>query len=323
MLSALVLAGVTILRMATIAPDGTLFTRELRSFARDVEQGTEGRVQVKWFVSGIAGDDLQMLSRMERGQLDGAASPGVACFKLAPAMRVTRVPGLFHSRGEAAYTLQQLRPTLDAEYNKAGYELIAMAGMGPEVMLTRAPLSTFEEMKKLRLWRWDIDQPGVVLARAMGLNVVPMGYDQATRAFDERTVDAIMAFPTAALAMQWSTHAKYLVDLPFGFYWGCLLLSTRAMGKLPIEQQRVVRAAGAKLAVRMEQSGAEQDAQLLGGLFAKQGLKTVPVSAGLRSEFLSVAREARDRAAGTIVPRELLDRVLAILADYRQEHGHH
>src|SRR5437870_3661048 len=83
-----------VLRLGTVAPDGTAWARELRSFGRDVESGTHGAVRVKFYFGSIAGDEIAALDRIRRGQLDGMAS-GVACHRIMPSLRVTRIAGLF------------------------------------------------------------------------------------------------------------------------------------------------------------------------------------------------------------------------------------
>jgi hypothetical protein len=64
-----------------------------------------------------------------------------------------------------------------------------------------------------------------------------------------------------------------------------------------------------------------QDDALLGGILAKQGLRTVPVSDRFRSEFFEAAREARTKYPSSVVPEPLLQTVLSWLADYRAEHA--
>src|SRR4051812_8506312 len=85
------------LRIATIAPDGTAYAREARALGRDLETETGGQVRIKWYFGGVAGNEMQMLDRIKRDQLDGAVSAGMMCRVLAPTMRVFGVLGLFQS----------------------------------------------------------------------------------------------------------------------------------------------------------------------------------------------------------------------------------
>ena len=108
-------ADTTVLRMAAIAPDGTSWARELKAFARDVEARTDGAVKVKWYLGGIAGEEYESLDRINRDQLDGAAG-AMICDKLAPTLRVLRVPGLVRDRAEALHVINSLRAPIDGEF---------------------------------------------------------------------------------------------------------------------------------------------------------------------------------------------------------------
>ena len=68
------------LRFGTLVPDGTAWARELKAFAREVEDVAHQRIKFYW--GGIAGDEREMIARIKRGQLDGAA--GAVC---APSWR--------------------------------------------------------------------------------------------------------------------------------------------------------------------------------------------------------------------------------------------
>src|SRR3954463_7446180 len=92
-------AEVPTLRLATIAPEGSAWARELAAYARDVDESTHGAVRIKIYYSGIAGDEFTVLDRIRREQLDGALA-SESCTRLAPSMKVTRIVGLFQTREE-------------------------------------------------------------------------------------------------------------------------------------------------------------------------------------------------------------------------------
>ena len=85
-----------------------------------------------------------------------------------------------------------------------------------------------------------------------------------------------------------------------------------------MEQRDIVRSAAAKFLARFTDLNGVTDHALLTGLFEKQGMKRVEVSERLRSEFLAAAREARERWRD-VVPKELIDKVLGFLGEYRAE----
>jgi TRAP-type C4-dicarboxylate transport system substrate-binding protein len=308
------------LRLATIAPEGSAWARELAAYARDVQSGTQGAVRIKIYYSGIAGDEFTVLDRIKRDQLDGAVA-SESCMYLAPSMKVTRIAGLFQHRGEADYVMTRLKPVLDKEFLQSGFVNLGEATLGPEVLFTRTPIRTLAELRAMRLWVWDLDKSLQQQGRAMGLNIVPRPIESAARAYDEHAVDGFIAVPTAGLAFQWSAQAHYLEDLRISYRPGCVFYASRALDVLPIDAQRYIRSANAKLRARVDDLGTKQDAQLLGGLFARQGVQTIPVSARFMSEFFELARDVRARPDNHVVDPKLIEQVLAWLADYRAEHN--
>ncbi len=310
-----------VLKFATVAPDGSPWARELQAFARNIESGTGGHVRVRWYLNAVAGDELEMGARLRRGELDGAASGQMLCEQMAPSMRASHVPTLFQSREEATFIMNRMQPDIEAEAHRAGMVLLATTGLGPSIFLLRTPVRSFSEMKKLRIWRWSADENGVAAARAMGLTIVPLPVHDAAGAYDRGQLDGFIGIPAAALAFQWSTQARFLVDLRPDYLWGCVLVAERSFARLPLEYQAIVREAAARVRERFEDVGRRVDEQLLGGLFQKQGVKLVPVNDQFRAEFFAAARQARERAADRFVSKELLARIQAMLADYRAEHG--
>ncbi len=308
------------LRMASVAPDGSFWAREARVYARHVEAQTNGRVRIKWFFNGMAGDEIEQGERVRRGQLDGGTSGHFWCQSVAPTLRVARLSGLFQNRDEAVFVMNQLEPQLRAEAHESGLALLSNFGVGPDVLFTRVPVHSLAELRKLKLWRWDLDDVGIAISRAMGLTIVPLPLSEAARAFDEGRIDGFVAIPTAALAFQWALRAKWVIDLRTSYIWGCLMVAEHSLERLPPDDQEVLRRQAADAGARIEVGGREIDESLLGGLLKKMGATPVPVSEMFRHELFEAARRAREQVAEKYVSKPLLDRVLKLLADYRAEH---
>jgi TRAP-type transport system periplasmic protein len=312
---------VVTLRLSTVAPEGSAWANFFRDWARELELVSAGSVKIKWYLGGVTGDELETFAAIRKGHLDGMASGGMICERLAPSMRVQGLPGMFQSREEAGYVMEELRATLEQETRRAGFELLIASGLGPEVIFSRTPVRTMADLRRLKLWRWSADDVGIAMSREMGFTIVATDVDQAARAYDDGRIDGFLAIPTGALAFQWSTQARYITDLRAGFLTGCIVVAHRALDRLSAEQQRLFRRLLAKYDALFQELGRRQDEALLGGLFQKQGVKPIPPSEGFRSEFFESARGARERAASRFIARPTLDRVLKLLADYRAEHS--
>jgi TRAP-type C4-dicarboxylate transport system substrate-binding protein len=304
------------LRMASVTPEGTAWARELRAFGREVAASTRDQVLTKWYLSGIAGDELRQQERMERDQLDGVVSGGMLCQRLAPSLRAVSVAGLFRDRDEVMYVLNRLKPTIDAEAAQAGYVNVAEAGMGFSVLFSRTPVRTLVDLRKFKPWLWSLDYVLGTQLAAAGIKALMLPVQDAARAYDDGKVDGFIAVPSAALAFQWSAEAKYVTELHVGYLTGCMLVSKRAWEALSHEDQQIVRAAAAKLAARIEDAARQIDETLLKGLFARQGLVILPASQTLQTEFNEAAR-ASQKDVENLTPPGVIARIAGWLGEYR------
>jgi len=303
------------LRLAALAPEGTAWAREMHTLANEIEIKTEGRVQLKWYLGGIAGDELTVLDRIRKGQLDGTAG-ALFCERLAPTFKVNRVVGLFQTRAESAYVMGSLRHQLDQEFARSGFVSLTTGNFGNLMLFTRRPVRTQADLKQIRLWIYELDETLIRTLRGMGANVVPLPVGSALKAFDDGRVDAFLTTPTVALAFQFSSRVKYYTDLSLSMLPGCFVVSQRAFDALPLESQKVIRAAAARFGARFDEIGEAMDKRLLGGLFGRQGVKRVEVDAAARSDFYEAARRARG-TVGDLVDPNLIGRALTLLADFR------
>jgi TRAP-type C4-dicarboxylate transport system substrate-binding protein len=307
------------LRFATIAPDGTAWARELKAWARDVERESAGQVKLKLYFGALAGDEPEMAERLHRGQLDGMFG-SMYCYQLAPSLRVTLVVGLFQGRDEVSAVVDRLRSTIDKEFLERGFVNLGESGLGAIIPFSRRPIATMADLRRTRLLIWMRDDLLSQQLPLLGMTVVPGRLEDGIGSYLDGRADGFAAVPGAALAFQWSPHAKYFSDVRLGFIVGCGAISTRSFDALPLEVQAALRNASAKLTHRYEEMGAEQDQALMGGLFEKQGVKPVPVDLSFRAEFFDAARAARDKLSPKLASPTLLREVISLLSDYRAAH---
>jgi TRAP-type C4-dicarboxylate transport system substrate-binding protein len=312
-------ADPVVLRLAAIAPEGTSWAREVRAFARDVETSTEGAVRIKWYLGGIAGDEVASIERTRRGQLDGGAV-SITCTKLAPSLKVTRVIGFFRNRGEARHVYARLLPTVEQEVLASGFSLLTISAFGNEIVFSRVPVRSMDDLRKLKPFAWGLDDVWRAEWPKLGVPAVPLDVMDGRAAYESGRVDSFFALPTAAIAYQWSSLMRYYVPLPIAYMPACLVIANRAFDSLPNAHKVAIRGAAAKLGVRFDAVNEALETQLLSGLFEKQGLTAVPPSITFLSEFFEQAQAARSQLDDALVPHALIDKVNGWLADFRAEH---
>lgn len=307
------------LRYASMAPAGSAWARELEAFARDVAARSKEQLELKIFLGAVAGDEATVPERIRKGQLDGQIA-AVSCERMGPSLRVLRVPGLIRGREEAQYVIDRLRPRIESEVRAAGYALLGLSWLGSDIIFSREPVRSLDDLHRMRLWIWNLDRVLTTQLPRLGVKTVPLPPDQAAAAYDAGQIDGFLALPSAALTYQWSTRVRYFTQLPIATLASCNVIANSSFDALPLDLQQVLREASAKLNFRSADVTAAQESKLVGGLFARQGLEPVVVSDLLRISFLEAARQVRDQLSPSLVSPALLAEVQGWLSDFRASH---
>ena len=66
----------TIVKFATLAPEGTAWMKTMRRFNDDIEAKTKGRVKFKIYAGGVSGDEKDVARKIRLGQLQAAGFTG-------------------------------------------------------------------------------------------------------------------------------------------------------------------------------------------------------------------------------------------------------
>ena len=311
-------AAPVVLRMATAAPDGSAWAREFKAFARDVALHTEGEVQIKWYFGAIAGDEIEVEDRMARGQIDGIASGGGLCTKLSPTQRAMRTQDLLVSHPEATWLTGRMNDTLEQEFIQHGMVYLGGPVIGSELVWSRDPIHTVEELEHHRLWRWDVDRTAIALSRAAGLNIVPKSLPEILHAFENNELDSVLSIPSTMLAFQLLPKVRYVQDWSHGYLIGCLLVSQRSFDRMSFEQQRATRTDATKYIRRVDDVALDTDTRLLGGLVQQQGITVEHTPDEMKQKLLAAMHDAHKKFSDPQISDEIVRHLRELVAEHRK-----
>ncbi|MEK6608662.1 MAG: TRAP transporter substrate-binding protein DctP, partial [Myxococcota bacterium] len=163
-----------VVRIGTIAPEGTTWVRELRVAARAVEQRTGGAVRLKPYPGAVLGDEREMVRQMTLGRLEGAMLTTVGLEMAVPAMQVFHMPLLLDSFSEVDRAIETLRPMLAGEYARAGLVDAGTGPIGSVRVFSTAPATRMADLDRMRIWAWVDDPVQRQFFGILGQKTVPL-----------------------------------------------------------------------------------------------------------------------------------------------------
>lgn len=119
----------TTFKIATAAPEGSGWMREMRAGATEIKQKTDGRVAIKFFAGGVMGNDKSVLRKMRVGQLQGGAFTTGSLIDAAPDADLFSLPLIFRSYEEVDYVRKHMDADLKQLVEDAGFACFGFAGV--------------------------------------------------------------------------------------------------------------------------------------------------------------------------------------------------
>jgi len=305
------------LKIATIAPEGSSWMKDMKSGAKAIEEHTDGRVKFKFYGGGVQGNDKQVQRKMRTGQLQGGAFTSGALNKFQKDADLFSMPMLFNSIDEARFVRSEMDAEVRRRLEDAGYVNFGFAGGGFAYMMSNKPLESLSDMKGQKVWIPEGDPIGFAALRALGVAPVIMPVTDVMTGLQTDLLDSVAVPPVGAVVFQWFTRLKYITELPLAYVYASLLIDKRAFSKLSEGDQAVVREVMEGIYRKFDRYGVADNREALQALL-DNGLEMVSPNTVEVSEWRAIVNDShRQLAIDGTFDIELLDRVQELIEDYR------
>ncbi len=309
-------AAQTIVKMATLAPEGSSYHLILKEMAERWKTATNGRVVVRMYPGSVAGDDADVVRKMRLGSLNAALLTSVGLSNVDRTVFALEVPMMYASDDEVDYVLGKMEPRIEAALAAKGFVVLNWADAGWVRFFTKTPVKTPDDLKPLKLFAWAGDTDAIEIWKGAGFNPVPLPSTEISTALQTGLVTALPTTPQAAVILQWYTHAPNMTDVRWALLLGATVISKATWDKISPADQKAIRdasrEAGARLRAESKAAGA-RDVEAM----RKRGLTVVAVDPKTEALWRTAAEAAYPRIRGKIVPEDAFDEAKRLLADYR------
>jgi len=306
-----------VIKIATLAPDGSSWMRELRTAAADVQKGSEGRVQVKFYPGGVMGTDSVVLRKMKLGQLQGGVLTSSELAAVYPDAAIYSLPFAFDNWTTLEKVRPQVDPLLAKGFEAHGLKMLAASNVGFAYMMSTRPLRTRADMSGIKLWVPPNDEIAQRTFKLGGVSPIPLPLGDVFTSLQTGLIDTVANTPSGAVALQWHGKLKTMVDLPLTFVVGFMVMDQRAWQKLTPADQAVVSRAFVAAGQRMDENIKRDDAAALAAM-KKQGLVMTTLDADEAARWHQIGGQViRDMEADRHFSPEMLAAIRKAIAGSR------
>jgi len=321
----LALAGATsaaaqTIKLATIVPEGSIWDKSIRRMGADWKSETDGRVSIRVYPGGVAGDEPDIIRKMRIGQLQAAMMSTSGLGDIEPAFLLLGTPLLFRTDAEIRHVIEVMGPELERRLEEKGYVLIHWGPAGWLRMFSTDPIASYDDFRNMKQFVWGSENRMGGWYQEKGLKPVPLAATDVLTGLRTGLIEALPATPLTALSLQWFRSAPNMCDHRFAPLMGATIVSERAWGKLKEEDRALIKGAGGSIADHLFEEVPGQEEQALTEM-QRRGLTVTEVDPKDRELWEGLALHLQKRMREVTVPQEIFDQAQAILTEYRAANG--
>lgn len=306
----------TVVKMATLVPEGSVWDQILREMGEDWQKSTGGDVSLRLYPGGVAGDEPDIVRKMRVGQLHAAALSVGGLSAIDESFQIFEIPMFFESYEELYHVLETLRPEFEKRLEAKGYVLLHWANGGWVHLFSKKPVRTVDDLRGQKIFAGASEEEQITLWRENGFQAVSLAATDVMTSLQTGMVDVVPITPLAALSLQWFRHTPYMQNLGLAPLVGGTVISERTWKRLDPATQKALRQAAATAEKRLREEIPEQDEKAVEQMKTR-GLSVVEVPAGGEKAWSDTAEIFAEHRRKHLSDRALLDRVIEVRDAFR------
>jgi TRAP-type C4-dicarboxylate transport system substrate-binding protein len=308
-------------KMATLVPTNSSWFLLLKEVADKWNKLSNGRVRIILFGGATKGDDPEVVQTMRLGEeLQGAVLTSVGLAEIEKSVYALSIPMAYDSYEEVYAVLDKMQTRLEAAVEANGFIVLNWADGGWVHFFTTKPVTTPDDLKKLKLFQWNGDTKSLEIWKAAGFNPRPASSTDLMTGLSTGLFEACSVSPQIAQISRYYETAKYMTDLNWALLMGATVIKKDTWAKIPADVKpallEAMKDAATKLRADMRQSG-EKDVAAM----KTAGLTVVPVDAKTKELWLKTAQSAYGKVRGDFVPPDAFDEAMKYRDAFRKEHA--
>src|SRR5262245_55592604 len=150
-------AAAEVIKLGTLAPEGSPWYDALRDIGAAWKTESEGRIDLIIYPGGVAGDEPDMIRKMRIGQLQAAALTGAGLHMIVPDVLALQMPMMLRSYAELDAVREHVGPQLERLLEAQGFKVLNWGDAGWVRFFTKKPVVSPEDLKSQKLFVWEGD----------------------------------------------------------------------------------------------------------------------------------------------------------------------
>ncbi|MAG13989.1 MAG: ABC transporter substrate-binding protein [Spirochaetales bacterium] len=307
------------LKVGSLAPSDSPWDTALKRLAILWKDISGGRVTMKIYPGGIAGDEADMVRKVRIGQLDGAALTGTGLNRITSELLVLSLPMFYTSYGELRYIFENTTEEFSGIVREKGFELITWTTAGWAHFFGKRPVLTPDDLRAQRIAVSAEDEEILYTWRAMGFDALPLHTTGLMAGLQSGMAEAFHTPPLIAAIYQWFGLAPYMSSMAMAPLITGIVIGERSWRRIPDQFKEEFLEAAQTITLPLYDEVEKLEIEAI-QIMKDNGLTINHQTEEDIASWQDVIKQGHDILVGTSISPEVYEKVKALRDEYRRTH---
>ena len=301
-----------IIKLATLAPEGTEYYNLLLEMGQRWQEETNGEIILRIYPNGVVGRESDTIRKMRIGQIQASAMSSIGLADLTDQIQAFTIPMVFKDYDDVEKVKEVMFDDISNGLSESGFKLLFLVDIGWVYWFSANEIAVPEDLRNAKIYTTAGDYVTVELFKRFGFNAIPVSETDILTSLQTGMINSMQTVPILSLSSGWFALMPNMLDLKWAVFIGAVIIDERVWSKIRPEHQKVMMEVAQEIGKKYQENGRKTDAQAI-EMMKEYGMKVkTPTDEELKI-WEDFKEEIIPDVIDTYVPKEVYDKVTSAI----------
>jgi TRAP-type C4-dicarboxylate transport system substrate-binding protein len=301
-----------IIKLATLAPEGTEYYNLLLEMGQRWQEETNGEIILRIYPNGVVGRESDTIRKMRIGQIQASAMSSIGLADLTDQIQAFTIPMVFKDYDDVEKVKEVMFDDISNGLSESGFKLLFLVDIGWVYWFSANEIAVPEDLRNAKIYTTAGDYVTVELFKRFGFNAIPVSETDILTSLQTGMINSMQTVPILSLSSGWFALMPNMLDLKWAVFIGAVIIDERVWSKIRPEHQKVMMEVAQEIGKKYQENGRKTDAQAI-EMMKEYGMKVKTPT----DEELKIWEDFKEKiipdVIDTYVPKEVYDKVTSAI----------
>ena len=293
-----------IIKLATVAPEGTEYYNLLFEMGQRWQQETNGQIQLRIYPNGVVGGERDTIRKMRVGQIQASAMSSIGLAELTDQIQAFTLPMGFKNYDEIDRVKNVMFGDISEGLSQSGFKLLFLVDIGWVYWFSTEEISVPQDLMDAKIYTTGGDYVTVELFKKFGFNAIPVSETDILTSLQTGMINSMQTVPILSLSSGWSALMPNMLDLKWGAFVGAVIVDERVWKKIKPEHQKIMMNIAQDIGKKYQKSGREMEKKAI-DVMQQYGMKIKKPS----EEEIAIWNDFKDEITPDVIDTYLTNEI--------------